>query len=186
VKKIFLTAIFFAVTGHAVMSQGFRLGLNTGMNTNIVLDEGLKSDPRYQATYNYSFNPIGVNVTYDITPSFGLSLESILSRQQTIYDIIDIAETVKGQHKLDLQHINIPLLFKFMSGGDAVTRFNFNVGPQLSILTKAQETFTSEAGTFQIPVGSSFEEIQAQYPEATQTQAQAADGTYDIPQNLAV
>ncbi len=183
-KKFLLATLFFAIYSLSVHAQGFRIGVNSGMNTNIVLDEGLNSDPRYQATYNYSFNPIGVNFTYDITPSFGLSLESILSHQQTIYEIIDVAEAVKGQHELDMRYINIPLLFKFMSGGDATTRFNFNLGPQLSILTKAQETLTTESGTYQMPDNASFEDILVQYPEATQTQQQAADGTYSIPDNV--
>jgi hypothetical protein len=184
VKKFLLAAVFFAICSHTMQAQGFRIGLNTGMNTNIVLDEGLNSDPRYQATYNYSFNPIGVNLTYDITPSFGLSLESILSHQKTIYDIIDVAEAVKGQHQLDMRYVNIPLLFKFMSGGDATTRFNFNLGPQLSILTQAQETLNTESGTFQMPQDASFEDILVQYPDATQTSQQASEGTYTIPENV--
>lgn len=183
-KNYLLAFLFFAIFSLSAHAQGFRVGVNSGMNTNIVLDEGLSSDPRYQATYNYSFNPIGVNLTYDITSSFGLSLESILSNQQTIYDIIDVAESVKGQHQLDMRYINIPLLFKFMSGGDATTRFNFNLGPQMSILTKAQETLTTESGTYKMPENTSFEDIQMQYPEATQTQQQAADGTYSIPNNV--
>lgn len=183
-RKFLLSVIFLGLLGFTGHAQGFRVGLSTGMNTNIVLDEGLNSDPRYQATYNYSFNPIGVNVTYDITRSFGISLESILSHQQTIYEIIDVAKAVQGEHSLDLRHVNIPLLFKFMSGGSSATRFNFNVGPQLSILTQAQESLSSNPGTFEIPENTSFEEIQQRYPSATQTPEQAAAGNYFMPESI--
>ncbi len=162
------------------MAQGLRLGLTTAITSDIILDNGIKSDPRYEATFSHSFSPIGVNVSYDLTPSFGLSLESIIANQQAVYQIIDIANQVKGEHKLDMSMINVPVLLRFMSSGNSATRFNFNFGPQFSFITRAIESVAVQSGEYKIPSGASFEEILVDYPTASQNSQQATDGTYQL------
>lgn len=153
------------------------VGATTAYNATFVLDDGLSKDPRYNATYTYKWSPAGFAFGVDLGRKFGLSLESILSRQGQIYDVIDAAEKVRGQRKIDLSYVNLPLLMKFMSGGNGGARANFNIGPQLSLLTSARESLQAQAGTYTIPDGLTFADIQADYPEAQAS----ANNTYTIP-----
>ena len=153
------------------------VGATTAGNVTFVLDKGLTEDPRYNSTYTYNFAPVGINFGVDFGSKFGLSLEGIKSKQGQIYEIIDIAEKVRGERKIDLSYIHLPLLMKFMSGGSAGTRANFNLGPQLSLLTDARESVQADAGVYKIPDGMEFAAIQEEFPTATNN----GDGTYEIP-----
>lgn len=179
--RLFILPIIFCLISVFGQAQGLRLGLSTGLNSQIILDEGIKSDPRYQTSFNYSFSPVGLNVSYDLTPGFGLSIESIYSRQETIYELIDIANAVRGEHKLDASFLNVPVLMRFMSSGNAATRFNFNFGPQFSFLTSAVESIDAEAGIYQMPEDITFEQVLDDYPTATQTSGQANLNQYELP-----
>src|SRR5690606_38344478 len=111
------------------VAQQIHLGATTAYNATFVLDKGLSEDPRYNSTYTYNFAPIGFSFGVDFSNSFGLSLESILSKQGQIYEIIDVAKKVQGERNIDLTYINLPLLMKFMSSGNGAARANFNIGP---------------------------------------------------------
>jgi len=176
--KLLAFAIICYSASVSVSAQQIHLGLTTAVNATFVLDEGLSEDPRYNATYTYNVAPIGFNFGVDFGRKFGLSLESILSKQGQVYEILDAAEQVKGERKIDLSYVSLPLLFRFMSGGNAGTRANFNIGPQLSILTDAVESISANGGTYTIPEGVSPESIQNDFPTAEMN----GDGTYSIPE----
>jgi hypothetical protein len=152
-------------------AQKLHVGATTGINTTFILDKGLLDDPRYNSTYTYAFSPIGLAVGVDFGPRFGLQLESILTNQTQIFEVIDIAKTVVGERRIDLQSINIPLLFKFMNGSGNRARMNFSLGPQLAILTEGRETLEYAASTQEIPSGVAI-------PEGA---VENGDGTYDVP-----
>ena len=156
------------------------LGVTTAGNATFVLDKGLSKDPRYNSTYTYNLAPVGFNFGVDLGRKFGLSLEGIKARQGQIYQMIDIAEKVKGERKIDLSYIHLPLLMKFMSGGNGGARANFNIGPQLSLLTDARESVEAQAGTFEIPEGMDFAAVQQEFPTAVDN----GDGTYQIPSDV--
>src|SRR5690606_27927202 len=134
-----LSLLAVAIPAAAQIVQ-VHVGLTTAVNATFVLDKGLSEDPRYNSTYTYQMAPIGFNFGVDLGRKFGLSLESILSKQGQIYEIIDAAEQIKGERRIDLEYLQIPMLFRFMSGGNGAARTNFNIGPQLSILTDAVES----------------------------------------------
>lgn len=182
-KKFFsLAVLFFAAL--ATMGQGLHVGLTTGINSTIILDNGLSEDPRYNSTITMASSPIGINVGYDLTPSFGLTLESILSNQEMIYEIVDVAEQIKGGQEIDLQYIHLPLMLRFLNNSDAKARFNFSIGPQMSLLTAAVESYYVEAGDYKIPTDANFADISATYPSATQSPEQAQNGEYSIPSDI--
>jgi hypothetical protein len=156
------------------------LGATTAGNATFVLDKGLSEDPRYNSTYTYNFAPIGFNFGVDLGRKFGLSLEGIKAKQGQIYQLIDIAEKVKGERKIDLSYIHLPFLLKFMSGGNAGARANFNIGPQLSLLTDAREYVEAQAGIYKIPDGMDFTGVQEEFPTAINK----GDGTYEIPADM--
>jgi hypothetical protein len=153
-KKLLLIAALFITLVHVSFAQvQVHIGATTAYNATFVLDKGLSEDPRYNSTITYNWAPIGFNFGVDFSNTFGLSLESILSHQGQIYEIIDIAETVVGQRNIDLSYIHLPLLMRFMSGGNGGTRANFNLGPQLSLLTNASEVVQYKSSTMIFPKG---------------------------------
>jgi hypothetical protein len=167
---VFLLAF---ITSFTVRAQQVHLGLTTAVNATFVLDKGLSQDPRYNSQFTYKMAPIGFSFGVDLGRKFGLSLESILSKQGQIYEIIDAAEKIKGQREISLSYLQLPLLMRFMSGGSSSVRTNFNLGPQLSFLTQAVERMEYEAGIYQIPDDPSFK-----LPEGA---IDNGDGTYTAP-----
>lgn len=161
-------------------SQSIHLGATTALNATFVLDKGLSEDPRYSSSYTYKWAPVGFNFGIDVGRKFGLSLESILAKQGQVYKIIDAAEKIKGERKIDMSMLQLPLLMKFMSGGNGGARANFNLGPQMSILTSAVESIQANAGTYKIPDNVTFESIKAEFPTAVQN----SDGTYSLPSDV--
>lgn len=119
------------------------LGVTTGFNSTYVLDKGLSEDPRYTAQANYEWAPIGASFGVDFTNRIGLQIESIRAAQGQIYQMIETANNVQSmiaERNIDLNYIQIPLLMKMMSGGNKGARFNFQLGPQLSLLNSGSET----------------------------------------------
>jgi hypothetical protein len=169
--KFFLIVAIFITCVHVSSAQvQVHLGATTAYNATFVLDKGLSEDPRYNSTITYNWAPIGFNFGVDFSRTFGLSLESILSNQGQIYEIVDVAEKVVGERKIDLSYVQLPLLMRFMSGGNAGTRANFNLGPQLSLLTDASEVIQYTASTQTFPKGS-------ELPAGATNVVQNPDGT---------
>ena len=77
--------------------------------------------------------------------------------------MIDTFEKIKGQRKISLDYLQLPMLMRFMSGGNGGARANFNLGPQLSLLTGARESIQASAGKFEIPEGVDFAAIQRNF-----------------------
>lgn len=167
--------VFLTVQSYAQVNV--HIGATSSFNATFVLDKGLSEDPRYNSTYTYNIAPIGLNFGVDLGRKFGLSLEGIQSRQGQIFELIDVAKKVSGERKIDLTYVHLPLLMKFMSGGNSAVRSNFNFGPQLSILTDAVESLKANAGTYTLPEGVNFEAIQQEFPQAVDN----GDGTYSLP-----
>jgi hypothetical protein len=176
-----ITLLVLAAT--ATQAQiGVHFGATTAINATFVFDKGLTQDPRYdKPEMTYKMAPIGFNFGVDIGRKFGLSLESIMSKQGQVYKIIDAAEKIKGERKIDMSLLQLPMLFRFMSGGNGGARANFNLGPQLSIIRDAVESVQAQAGTYSMPEGMTLDEIKQEFPTA---QAGATAGEYVLPSNV--
>jgi len=171
--------VLVATAGSAQIVQ-FHVGATTTVNATYVLDKGLSEDPRYQSSATYQWSPIGFNFGVDLGRKFGLSLEGIKAKQGQVFDMIDKFNEVKGQRKISLDYLQLPMLFRFMSGGNAGARANFNIGPQLSFLTDARESIEASAGEYAIPEGLDFDAIQSEFPNAVNN----GDGTYTLPADV--
>ena len=153
-QRLFLLNIAMLSVAASVSAQvQVNLGLTTAYNATFVLDDGLSEAPRYNAKTTYNWAPIGFNVGVDFSRKFGLSLESIMAKQGQVYEIIDIADKVVGERSIDLEYIHLPLMMRFMNGGNSGVRGNFNLGPQLSILTNASDIIKYSASTQTFPKG---------------------------------
>ena len=178
-----LTCLFAFVFTLSKAQIGVHFGATTAINATFVLDKGLTEDPRYdKPEMTYKMAPIGFNFGLDIGKKFGLSLESILSKQGQIYKIIDAAEKIKGQRKIDMSMLQLPFLLRFMSGGNGGARANFNFGPQLSIIRDATESIQAQIGTYTLPEGMDFAAVQAEYGAANVENN--GNGTYNIVSNV--
>lgn len=173
-KKSLLVAVFLLVIIQTQAQIKFHVGVSTALNSTFVLDKGLKADPRYLSTATYKWAPIGFTFGVDFGKRFGLSIESIKAAQGQIYEVIDAFDKVQGFRDFDMSYLQFPLLLKMMSGGDGLARFNFQIGPQLSILQGgsteilkyAQSTYSLEDG---VPLPT--------LPGVVDN----GDGTYDAP-----
>ena len=164
----------------SVANAQVHFGATTAYNATFVLDKGLSEDPRYNSTYTYNWAPVGVSFGVDFGRKFGLQLETIKSAQGQIYNVINTAKQIAGTRKIDVEYINIPLMMKFMGGGSGKARGNFNVGPQLAILSKGIETLQTSKGNYEIPQGMDFATIKSDYPDAIDK----GNGTYDLPNDV--
>jgi hypothetical protein len=171
IRPILLIILSF-ITLQVSAQLRVHLGATTAFNSTFVLDEGLSKDPRYNARMTYNWAPAGVAFGADFNRGFGLQLESFLSNQGQIYEILDIAKQKIGERRIDLQYVTLPLMLNFLSNSSSRASFNFMLGPQLSLLTQGQEIYEQyKAGTLTIP-------------ESGQVPAGATDngnGTYNFP-----
>ncbi len=154
------------------------VGFTTAFNSTFVLDKGLSEDPRYNATPTYNFSPIGFAAGADFGRGFGLQLESILSQQGQVYQIIDATEKVIGERRIELNYLHLPLLLRTFNTGSSRTRANFMFGPQLSLLTKGQEIYDQhQAGRMVLPEGAELPPDAADYNSADRTYTSPAQET---------
>ncbi|MBC7921879.1 MAG: outer membrane beta-barrel protein [Ferruginibacter sp.] len=155
------------------------VGATSALNASFVLDEGLSKDPRYNSTMTYKFAPVGLAVGLDLTPSFGLSLESIYARQGQVFEIIGQVNNVAtqvGERNISLNYLQLPFLLNFLGRSDARTRANFMVGPQFSFLTKGVETYQqTQTATFTLPEGAELPDGATNYNAQTRTYTLAAN-----------
>jgi hypothetical protein len=173
-----LLLICICVSAHITQAQvRFHIGTTTAYNSTFVLDKGLTDDPRYNAQMTYKWSPVGVAFGADFNRGLGLQLESILSRQGQIYQIIDVAKEKIGERKIDLEYISLPLMLNLLSNNSSRTSFNFMFGPQLSILTQGQEIYQqNKQGRLTLPEG-------GQVPQGA---TDNGDGTYTAPASTTV
>lgn len=170
-KKLLFMVVVVALCRMPGWSQ-IHIGATTGLNATFVLDKGLREDPRYNSTYTYQWAPVGMSFGVNIGRRLGLSLESILSNQGQLYQVVNAAEQIAGKRDISLQYINLPVLLNFKGAGSGRARSNFNFGPQLGLLTKAREVIQFDPGTYTIPNDPNFELP----PNATDN----GDGTYTL------
>ena len=156
-KKLILLTSLIILTGVVTAQPRIHIGITSGFNSTYVLDKGLASDPRYIAQANYEWAPIGGSVGIDISKHFGFQFESIKAAQGQIYQMIQTVQAVDrmiAERNIDLNYLQFPLLMKFIGGGDKAARFNFHLGPQLSLLNSGAETITFiENGQFNFDQG---------------------------------
>ena len=141
ISTTIIALVFFA--GVSLAQPRVHLGITTAMNSTFVLDKGLSEDPRYSAKANFEWAPVGATFGVDFSNRFGLQLESIKAAQGQIYQMIETVQTAQkmiAERNIDLTYLQFTLLMKMMSRSNNAARFNFQAGPQLSLLNSGSET----------------------------------------------
>ncbi len=156
-KSTTIVALLTLLSVSAFAQPRIHLGISSGFNSTYVLDKGLNQDPRYIAETSFKWAPVGMSVGIDFTKRIGLQFESIQAAQGQIYQMIETAQNIEkmiAERNIDLNYIQLPLLLKMMGGSDKAARFNFQVGPQLSLLSSGAETIKFiEDGSFDFVQG---------------------------------
>src|SRR6188768_2486268 len=98
-KRILFASMLVSISALFVQAQ-IHIGATTSVTANVLLDKGLKGDPRYDNQYTINVAPIGFNFGVDIGKKFGLQLETILSNQDQMMDIVDATKKSIGERKL--------------------------------------------------------------------------------------
>ena len=166
---LFLALTFLVLSAKAQIK--FHVGVTTALNSTFVLDQGLKADPRYLSTATYKWAPVGVKAGIHLGKRFGLNLEAIRAAQGQVYEVIDAYNKVVGERNFDMSYLQFPLLLEFMSGGDGLARFNFQIGPQLSVIQSGKEILKYAESVQKIPDG----------VPAPDGATDNGDGTYNVP-----
>ena len=155
-----------------------------------MLDKGLSADLGYTRVASFDMAPIGFTFGADFSPRFGLQLEGILTKYNQIYDIKEKVAQAQmtaqniGQLKFDMSYLSIPMMMKFMGGGEKKARMNFAFGPQLSMLTSGSEQLVlekiAEGKDIAIPDIADPENIDSYISGAQLNQ----DGSFALPETI--
>ena len=144
-KKLILVAAFAAITFGAQAQGEIRIGLKGAFNYTAlfnknVSDQGFELD--YAPTTGGSF---GASVNYRLSEKSSIDANILISGHNEKYDLNFGTEAKPSPATVEdkLKYIDIPVLFKFGNGHGAY----FEIGPQLSFLSSAKETFNFPSAT---------------------------------------
>ncbi len=148
-KKTLLAAgILLATTSLKVnaQDQGFHAGLTTGYYYTTILDKGLFDSPTYDHQTTFRAAPIGLALGYQWEGGNGIQVEVISAKIGQEMDIKTLDAPggnfiVSGKKEINLNYIQIPVLFK-KQFGEGKAKFNFHLGPQISLMGKGQDVET--------------------------------------------
>jgi hypothetical protein len=144
-KKLILVAALAAITFGAQAQGEIRIGLKGAFNytalfNNNVSDQGYELD--YAPTTGGSF---GASFNYRLADNYSIDANILISGHNEKYDLNFGTEAKPSPATVEdkLKYIDIPVLFKLGNGHGAY----FEVGPQLSFLSSAKETFNFPSAT---------------------------------------
>lgn len=190
-KRITIIAAGLLMTFGVSYSQvKVNVGVSTAINSTFVLDKGFNADPSYTRVQSFEMAPFGFTFGTHFSNKVALSLEGILTNYSQIYEIKEKVQQAQqtandiAEMNFDMQYLHLPMLLKFMGGGDNAARMNFSFGPQLSFLTSGAQTLALDpaaaGATMVIPDIPDGATIDQYIPGATDQ----GDGTFVMPQNV--
>ena len=138
-KKALLIALL-AFTGYSLPAQDIVIGLKGSFYSSWLLNKNV-SDQGENLNYASSFSTtFGAQGLFMFSESYGLNTELILASHNQKYDgYSGIPENV-FTNEINLSYIDIPVLFRVASPKGPY----FELGPQISLLSGAKETFNLE------------------------------------------
>ena len=181
-KALIALALLVLFSGTIKAQVNVHVGLNSTVNTLLMLDKGLNSDPQYITVNNINFAPIGFSFGIDFSNTFGIQLETIRAIYDMAYKIKQQQEEI-GELRFHMEYIQIPMLLRFMNGGTGQARMNFMLGPQISLITAGTETIAlyQEASDKQMAIPDVTDATIGDFPAGT---VDNGDGTYTMPSNM--
>lgn len=140
-KKYILPLLFLLpFLPQAQNIKGPYIGVTTQYQNTWIINDEQYEDVSYRHNFTTKWAPFGVTAGYKFNENHNFQVELIRSKQGESWDFVNKDGDVTGEKTVDLVYWNIPVLFKYTTTG--TLRFNFHVGPQLSILQKGREENT--------------------------------------------
>lgn len=136
-KSLLYFLVFLPVLASAQNVKGPYVGVTTQYQSTRILNDKQYDNVNYQHTVATQWAPYGVTLGYKFNENHNVQVELISSNQGETWDFIDLDGNKSGEKHLKLEYWNIPLLFKYTTAGKL--RFNFQMGPQISILKEGYE-----------------------------------------------
>ena len=144
----FILLALFLTAGQAVAQKQLYFGLQgTAMNTWITNQNNYGLPDKYpDMDYKVTFGGAGnVNIGFDFNKHIGLLLQVGYGKLgQRFTDLINDTTITRN---IKLNYLQIPLLFKYRSGGE-VARFYVMAGPQFDFLLSAKQTYYKNDASF--------------------------------------
>jgi hypothetical protein len=140
--KNFIIAVWTALLLHSVpgFSQGFRLGIKTGLNAPLIVGENYFSAHNYKIRYPTKTMFYHAGLTFDIKLSKVFSIQPEVLYSTAGYDWFSREEEFNSTNSTTepnvaetLESLNIPLLLRVKAGGLGLV-----LGPQLSRLVSVK------------------------------------------------
>lgn len=183
-KYLVSFAFLLPFLAQAQSVKGPYLGVTTQFQNTYIINDEQYDDVNYRHQFTTKWAPFGITAGYKFNENHNVQAELIRSKQGENLDLVDKDGNKTGEKKIDLVYWNIPLLFKYTTTGRL--RFNFHVGPQLSILQKGTEVNRlDKAGVYHrkgleytIPASAVGTHLLASYEEADRQQ-DASVGTFN-------
>ncbi|AKQ46805.1 hypothetical protein TH63_16105 [Rufibacter radiotolerans] len=136
-KYYLLPLLFLPLLAQSQNIKGPYVGLTTQLQNTWVINDEQYENVNYRHNFTTKWAPIGGVLGYKFNENHNLQIEAIRSHQGETFDLHDIDDQKTGEKEVDLVYWNIPLLFKYTTTG--TLRFNFQMGPQVSILQEGRE-----------------------------------------------
>ena len=143
-KKILAIAVIMITSLSSAQAQeGIRLGAKGSFFSTWLFNKNV-SDRNASLDYASSFSPtFGVQAIFMLKETYGISAEVIYASQKQKYDGYFGNEDNTFTNEINLSYIDIPILFRVSSPKGPF----FVVGPQVSLLMGAKETFELDNST---------------------------------------
>jgi hypothetical protein len=141
-KRLLTLVLFAAFCSPVVAQEGARIGVKAAYNTTWLFNKNVSdknASMDYATSYGTSF---GVQYVNMFTPNYGISAEFLISSHTQKYDG-DLGGGTSYTLEDNLTYIDIPILFRVGSEKGPY----FEIGPQISLLSGAKESFGTSPGT---------------------------------------
>ena len=143
-KKILAIAVIVITSLSSAQAQeGIRLGAKGSFFSTWLFNKNV-SDQNASLDYASSFSPtFGVQAIFMLKETYGISAEIIYASQKQKYDGYSGNEDNTFTNEIKLSYLDIPILFRVSSPKGPF----FEIGPQVSLLMGAKETFELDNST---------------------------------------
>lgn len=138
-KKTLLITLL-ALAGFTAPAQDIILGLKGSFYSSWLFNKNVSDQDAsldYASTFSTTF---GAQALFMFSETYGVNTELIVASQKQKYDGYSITDDNVFTNEIKLNYIDIPVLFRVSSPKGPY----FELGPQMSLLTGAKETFSFE------------------------------------------
>ena len=135
-----LLIVLLAFIGFTAPAQDISLGLKGSFYSSWLFNKNISDQGdnlNYASTFSTTFGAQGL---FMFSETYGLNTELVLASHKQKYDGYSGTEDNVFSNEIKLSYIDIPVLFRVSSPKGPY----FELGPQMSLLTGARETFNFE------------------------------------------